>query len=299
MRTDLTLLCPSCAVRLPRVRACPRCKRTRLFDLRTAAGRTGALAALGRRDQEAPTKIELRLWRWGRWVVPLVCLAVAIAAYEGTKSPEAALLGAAMVFVVSVAIALLLFAAYGVISLLLEIWNALFALIAKKKRAAPALPRLLVAEPAPADASLARFAGRVRVLEPVASPLARKACAAYRVVGEGPLGQVDDGGGTTFELVSDDGTARVILGTAALDIPVATAPMTMRPDAELSRFLEQRGIFPERGPVRLAEGLIEDGDEVEVLGRPRTATETDGYRTQKDIAIFTETTDAPLYVRKL
>ncbi len=281
--------------------ACPRCGRTRLFDLRTTSGRANALVALAKRLKGGPSRLEKAAISWGKWIIVVPTLAASFVTYVLTGSGSAAFAAAALAFLGLWALALTCFAVYGLVGLLYAIARFIAMLFGAPGPRDPdcELPRLLLAEPSTVEASQDRFVGRVRLLEPTSSPLARRACAAYRVVGEGPLGPVDDGGGTTFDIVGDGETARVVLGSATLDIPVSSAPVTVRPDDELTRFLEQRGIFPERGPVRLAEGVVEEGDRVEVVGRPRRMVASDGYRGQKELRVFTEGQDVPLLVRKL
>lgn len=144
-----------------------------------------------------------------------------------------------------------------------------------------------------------RVTGRVRTPEPVASPLGHVPCAAFRLVGQGPRGEVDDAGGRSFDVITEEGPVKVVLGEAWLDLPVAGAPVTVRPDERLRRFLSDRGIYPELGPVRLAEGVLRDGDSVEIEGRAEEMVTSEGYRAAGRVRVFREHAGAPLTVRKL
>ena len=140
--------------------------------------------------------------------------------------------------------------------------------------------------------------GRVRELGTVESPLAGKRCVAFRVIGESFGGEIDDSGGVPFDLELESGeTIRVHLPDATLDIAVDGAPQEMhaRPAARL--FFEERGMFPELGPLRASESLIVEGSEVEITGVVREETEPDGYRGVQRIKVARDRTEEPLRVR--
>ena len=140
--------------------------------------------------------------------------------------------------------------------------------------------------------------GTVRVAQPITSPLGHAACAAFRVVGDGPLGVVDDGGVTAFEIVGDHGVAEIRAGAAAIGLDVTKVPAVVRPDVALRRFLAERGIFPEMGPLRLAESVLADGEEVEVVGQAEMRRRAEGYRGQAERLVLSGTVDAPLEIRR-
>ena len=48
MRTDRTLLCPACAIRISPAAHCPQCESTRVFDMTRPRARQAALVALRR-----------------------------------------------------------------------------------------------------------------------------------------------------------------------------------------------------------------------------------------------------------
>ncbi len=72
----------------------------------------------------------------------------------------------------------------------------------------------------------------------------------------------------------------------------------MRPDAGLLTFLAEHGIFPERGPVHLAEAVLRDGEWVVVEGAQDRERESDGYRSARDVECLREEPGAPLRIRR-
>jgi hypothetical protein len=95
---------------------------------------------------------------------------------------------------------------------------------------------------------------------------------------------VDEAGAGELHLETDDGRAvRVDARRAQIRIAPPPAPYpVVRPDAALTRLLDERALSPSRGPVRLAERVLQDGARVRargVLGSMRTE---DGYRGHDD-----------------
>ena len=307
MRTDRTVLCPACAIRISPAAHCPQCESTRVFDMTRPRAREAALVALRRWRRpagwrRAASTLENLLSAYLRyWVAGIVVLAfVAGWVLEGTPSAGFtlaifALLGQAALIGFGTALFGLASLAWSGVAWLLERTSA--ARDPSKRRG----PRLLPGPPPESlpQTRLTRVTGHVRAAEPMQSPLGHVPCAAFRLVGEGPRGTVDDAGGRTFDVVTEDGPAKVVLGNAWIDVPVTEEPVTVRPDATLRRFLEDRGVYPELGPVRLAEGVLRDGDRVEVEGQAEEMVSSDGYRAAQRVLVFREHAGAPLTVRKL
>jgi len=144
------------------------------------------------------------------------------------------------------------------------------------------------------------LAGQVRAETLLRSPLAHSDCVAYRIVGRGPMGPIDEGAGCAFQLELDDGAMlRVETNPSSIDVVVSDEARALRPDAELSRFLEARGAFPERGPLHLAEGVIRDGDRVVVEGTMVDVRADDGYRGRRVERTVRETEHTALTIRRV
>jgi hypothetical protein len=305
VRTDLTTLCPRCVARIPKAKRCARCGETKLFDLADAGQRNRALARIGRATRlgsRASSFVERALLGYLRWGVATVTGLAFLVELVISGSTSLAVTFALLAFIAQAVLAGAGFAVFGVYSLLFDAvsWFYTRARMGRDDERLAALPRILVAEPlALPPTNRERAIGRVRVAEPIDSLLRHEPCAAFRLIGEGPRGAVDDAGGTDFDVVSEDGIARVILGDARIDLPIDSTPATVRPDAALRAFLDARGIFPDRGPVRLAEGALREGDWVEIEGRARGVTESDGYRGAVHVRVFEETAGAPLSIRKI
>lgn len=209
--------------------------------------------------------------------------------------------------------AVLAFFALWLLLLLLVVIVGLAYLLVTSGRVVTAVGRALVRPPAPRaprrlepdgdggvspPSEVAR--GVIRLLAPASSPLSHTPCAVFRIVGEGPLGPIDDGGGVAFEVVAEDGEVfRVDPHPACVELDVADAPApVIRPDDDLARFLTRRGVFPERGPVRLREAVLMDGDPVSILGVVEPLREEDGYRESRTVRLIRERPGAPLVIRR-
>jgi hypothetical protein len=156
-------------------------------------------------------------------------------------------------------------------------------------------PRLTLTAPSPGRApedSGERVRGVVRVKEPVRSPLWGVPCAAWRLRGEVHWGEVDDGGGTSFEVDTQEGPVTVTLGEATIDLPVY--PSTKKGIPAVSWW--PRLVVP----ARLHEAILRDGDEVEVSGACEVSSRSDGYRSSTVARHFHERPHAgTVRIRKL
>jgi hypothetical protein len=156
------------------------------------------------------------------------------------------------------------------------------------------------------DARRERVSGVVRALSRVGSPLGGVPCVAFRVVGETFGGVVDDAHALTFELLPEGVGDPILvelgsdgLGGADVDLPVHGAAREVTPSDDLRRFLSQRGLFPELGRLSLAEGLLRDGDRLEVEGVPEDEPRLAGYRDVGVVRVMRERPGAPLRIRRL
>jgi hypothetical protein len=146
-------------------------------------------------------------------------------------------------------------------------------------------------------------AGVVRAAQPFTSPLSHRACVATRLVGEGPLGPVDDVCAIAFDVVTEEGERiRVSPARASVDLEVVDTPRPVRADRALLAFLTERGVFPRKGAVVLAEALLVEGERVVVegyLGEPRT--DPGGARRYREEATIRELSargGVPLVIRR-
>ena len=274
MVPDRTHACASCATRF-RGERCPRCGNEAALDLRSPRERVLLVQALS----GVPSAERRDGW-----------LSRGIAGYMHWGIPGVA----ALVFVGGAASVNLAFGlvvamfAVGVQALGLVVVGGLLFLAqsaiqsAAERRPRSRTPRKLSPVAGPRPAGYRTLSGTIRAVTPARSPLSHAACAAFRLRGEAPLGAVDDAGGARFALELADGERILVDARQAwIDVPVREAPRVVRPDAELRRFLEERGLAPECGPVRLAEVRLEEGDRVKVSGPLDARADADGYRGQK------------------
>lgn len=307
MRTDRTSLCTDCAVRFPAADRCPRCEGTAVFDLSRASARRKALRTLKKGvDRFSPERLsvgELLTTIYVKYGILLLTLVAAWFGYRLGGTIVAAFLYGVLALWGAVAAFFVLAGVFYALSLIVRLLWLILGSVLRLLRPprARVIPRILAID----DQELlpetggSEVRGHVRARETIPSPLGHAACVAFRVVGEGPLGEVDDAGGTSFDVVMDDGrTVLVELGDASIALEVDASPRTVRPDAKLRAYLDERGIFPERGPVRLAEALLHDGEAVVVVGARAAIEEADGYRGSKSIAVMKERAGTPLVIRR-
>ncbi|MFW6050100.1 MAG: hypothetical protein ACODAU_02930 [Myxococcota bacterium] len=305
MRTDRTTLCAHCAVRFPAAGRCPRCGGSDLFDLTRAKARRLALRAVDRPSRPPPATP----W-WSR--APSLYLRYGVALLTAAGALAGGWFGETWiaVFVLGLAafwVALaLFFVGSGLLYLGAAAVRLLFALarIAARRMALrgrnPARRILTIDDQEVLRSPHVReLRGRVRAGSPLRSPLEGLPCVAWRVAGEGPVGDVDDALAAPFELVTDDGrTIRVLPSPATVAVELDARPRPVKPSPELARFLQERGVYPERGPVTLAEAVLKDGDRVVVEGAFETAPAPSGS-SDGAAGVMREHPGAPLVVRRV
>lgn len=304
MRTDRTTLCAHCAVRFPSADRCPRCGGTELFELTRPRARRRALRAIRRpRSRRTPRHWPQRLvslyLRYG------IVLLTAVGALLGWR------LGGTWItsFIFGLAafwIALALFFVGGALLYLLGSMGRLAsgAVRAGARLASPAARRTrrriltiddqeLLASP-----EVRELRGRVRQTgTTLRSPLGQVDCVAWRLVGSGPVGDVDDARAVAFDVVGEDGSVvRVEPSPATLAVEVEGPPSEVEPPAALADFLAERGVYPERGPVRLAEAVLEEGARVVVEGNLEAGAAPDG---SQPAPVMRERPGAPLVIRRV
>ncbi len=318
MRTDATRFCPYCVVRFGRAERCPRCD-LRAFDLSKLAGRREALTALtrGSLGREMPQALPLRLISlWLKWgFLPVCALGFVVGliyrvelggghgvggalGLRGGAGVGSGLGTAGMAALAQFALMLALLALY-----FSSIWLRSLLRLGGRRQGASARDeglrdRMQLVAPTEGLGPSLTLEGVVRAEATLSSPLAHETCVAYRLLGRGPVGVVDDAAASSFILETDDGVStRVEASRCTLDVPVVDPPRVLRPDRALTRFLEHRGVFPERGPLQLAEALLRDGDRVIVEGAASQAEQADGYRDRRELRVLRETPQTPLRIR--
>jgi hypothetical protein len=142
--------------------------------------------------------------------------------------------------------------------------------------------------------------GKVRVTEPVASPLSGLSCAAFRLLGAGANGPIDDAGGGAFEVIAGGaGPVRVDARRASLALEQFGKRITLRPKGKLLDFLRARACALTPGEVHLEEALLRNGDEVVIEGTCDEAPEALGYRETTTARRFKELDGSPLIIRRV
>lgn len=292
MRTDATRFCPRCLRRFGGGDRCPGCDAIPL-GLETASARRRALALLARGPLRRPSlgpdwPLTLtQLW-FRRGLLPLAVLG----GVAGAVGRAGWVIGFGAAFALQLALLALLVASY-------------FSYVWLRGLLGDALPRPSTARlellPPGERRSATEASVRGRVLGPssLRSPLEHRPCVAYRLVGAGPVGAVDDADACAFDLELDDGeVVHVEAPPCSVDIDVQAPPRTVRPSPELTLFLERRGVFPERGPLELAEATLREGDLITVRGERKETLEAGGYRQQGARVILLESHRTRLTLRR-
>ncbi|MBX3249250.1 MAG: hypothetical protein KF901_18880 [Myxococcales bacterium] len=268
MLPDRTRACPLCRLRF-RQAQCPTCGLKSL-DLRRAADRRALAEGLARSaDDLDDGKLGDLVAGYLRYGAPAVVGTAAVwgGVEDGTGGMILGALFAGFAQIVAVPV--------------VAVGGALYLRLRRlPRRGGPPEPTARLAlhdEPEPPGTL---FSGVVTRVSPISSPLAHVPCAAFRLHGEAAGGLVDEAGGGWFTLSLADGRAIEIDASEAqirAPIPRHAAPV-VRADAALTRWLIERGLEPQRAPLRLGEQVVSEGDRVWVRATPETATHSEGYR---------------------
>ncbi len=181
-------------------------------------------------------------------------------------------------------------------------WVALRAWLKSRVRGRLPFGLAIASEPPrPPSRRRVRFRGRVRALRTLEAPISFERCVGFRLVGSTFGGEVDDAAALAFDLEVDDEEhpVRVEAGTATLDVPVDHAPTPTVVGDGLEEFLARRGLFPKRGPVTLAEGVLRPGALVEVTGVAHEEARPDNYRQNTPLLVLRDDPTEPLRIRAL
>jgi hypothetical protein len=128
--------------------------------------------------------------------------------------------------------------------------------------------------------------GQVHVRRAVSSPSGTP-CAAWQVVGAGPGGPLDDAGVGAFE-VWDDGqlVATVDIADAFVELGSLPDPAAVPISGALADMLRVRAPLLRGDRCSFAEGLLLEGDRVEVSGLATDVAIGDGLRAMEEIPSF-------------
>jgi hypothetical protein len=154
--------------------------------------------------------------------------------------------------------------------------------------------------PAPRAPTARRIRGRVRLVAPVIAPLSGERVAAFRLLGNAFGGEVDDSGGGVIEVDPDDGGApiRIDLSAATIALDVDDSDDAVTPSEELRHFLTERWLYPDAGPVRVAEASLVDGDPIELDAVVSAEATPEGYRQTKVAQVAEDRADTGAIVRR-
>jgi hypothetical protein len=244
MRTDRTYVCTDCRIRCWPVRRCPGCGETRaLSDLAKVPD------AIARSVEPPPPPAAPR--------DRSILVGLGVSTTIGGVALGLALMSLA-VAEVAIMIGLPLIVAGS-----LRLPRRARAVIVD--RGAPFVP---LECPVVRDAMLEgrrEVRGVVRARGRLVAPLSGRECIAYRLVGEGRHGLLDDALGGRFEVVLSDGSSVEVDGSVGtFDLPISEEPLrsleTTSP--ELDAWLAARGADR---TVRVRESILEGGDLVEVI----------------------------------
>jgi hypothetical protein len=257
-----------CERRIARADRCPRCGADAIRDLRSADDRARVWRALERPALATIIWPSAALVLGGLVLWPaLLAALVAIAAGGG---------GGAMIM-------LLLF----VVPLALGRSLAHRSSASPEDRSPAGILPLIPLPPTLGPGEPLRTArGRVHVLRAVVSP-SGTSCAAWQGVGVGPGGPIDDAGIGVFE-VWDGGRAVAIVDIpdALVDVGPLADPVAVTVAGAVADWLRVRGPLPYGARCSLAEGVLLDGDHVEVIGRATDTAAGDGLRTMHEVLVF-------------
>ncbi|HZS35516.1 MAG TPA: hypothetical protein VFF06_01750 [Polyangia bacterium] len=284
--------------------ACPRCRQPALHDLRKPGAADVLLASLRKaalhdsphaRRAERLSRVIGWLGRHASTLVALAAVAVAIGGVSHLLVNRAVFLSTKIFFLFGAVAWALLTIVVAAARTVLEMWRD--SLLQNQSIAIQLAPDPQI------DPTLKRATvrGKVRATEPVTSPLSGLACAAFRLLGAGPSGPIDDAGGGAFEVVTDDGAGpvRVDARHASLALESFGKRVTLRPKGKLLDYLRARAAALTPGEVHVEEALLRNGDEVIVEGTCAETPEALGYRDTTTARLFKELDGSPLIIRRV
>ncbi len=288
-RTDQTKLCRSCVARFGGI-VCPACGDASPFDLSRAAERKRANDWIAALQPGSAMNPFIGSGGRGSWLVPAGLLAVAVVW---------TIIALRSGFWIAWALAV----AFGWMFIARVMFGTVVPRVPREK-----LPKavasfqvigVLPPELPPASADRILRKGSVHCEELLVAPLSGTPCVAFRLVGRVGDCLVDDGAAASFTLVPRDGPAVTVLSSASLlELPVRGAPAQAGALDRVRSFLAGRGVDASKDPVELAEGILANGEEVEVEGTLESVASGAGYRGTAHSELVVGRTDAPVIVRR-
>jgi hypothetical protein len=266
--TTMVCACAECAVRFAPLPRCPRCGTPAVYDLREPKARSELVRLLYRSG--APRD---RSHALGGGAVVTASGGVMAALLALGSDLGNAIGGGLLALVAGVA----LYATVGGIAKLIIDDRKLDRVPYSIKRAARLHP---IALRGGGEGERVEGIGVIRVLRSVTAPLSGRRCAAYRIVGEGPSGVIDDAEIGELEIVGTWGCARID-GAGLIGLAVDDTPERAPVGPELEAFLRARGVCPSDAEAYLAEALVLEGDRVSVRGAGEARLVTRGLRTEE------------------
>ena len=281
MRTDRTNLCAACAVRFSQTDRCPRCGSTQIYSLDLGKSRRNGMRMI-RYYQRSPRAraADTALSTWFGIIAPALATAGGILAQS---------------FIVGIFLFAALYSVGGAVAVGL---SAAVRMIGGAS-GGPAIPRILLYDPSISEAAQRVVVrGIARPVELVRAPLSGEMCIAYRLLGRGPTGEIDEAGAGVFEIEGDpEGSARVEAATCSVNIPVTATPRAIGKQPALVKYLRERGACPHLGNITLAEARIAPGAFVEVEGSASLTPEAKGYRDTGFRRLMRDAPGSPLILR--
>ena len=244
-RTDLTSFCARCSLRFSPAHVCPECGGLTV-SLDDTSGRSAALqtmsAALQARRGDDVWVSSLKSWPFA--AVGTITAIVVITNFGGQV-----VLGG------TVFMGMVLSLSAGI--------KGIARRITRHSRADAPRVRLLAGAPE-GSALQTTIVGTIRVANPIASPVQGRPVALFRVSGTTDDGSIDDGGGTRFDVETDQGDRiPVSVDSAWVDL-VLPRPQLVGANERLGQFLASRFPRVPKAPYWLAEAVLADGDRVEL-----------------------------------
>lgn len=136
--------------------------------------------------------------------------------------------------------------------------------------------------------------GTVRATRIMRSPIEGHECVAFCLAGDG----VSDAAFTRFEIEVEGGGRAVVDGRdASIELPTGVHALHGATPA-LREFLRARFVFRNPATIPLAEGVLADGDEVEIEGTWTPAAQPELYRDVEWVKVFREEPGSPLIIRR-
>jgi hypothetical protein len=275
MRTDQSRFCAACCQRFAaELDRCPTCDGDVTYDLTTIDGRKKAVRELRWLTQRQARSLD-------RLLAPSL-----------RRGAVTALLITGLLMVIRMPAL-----AAALLALALLVWALLYI---RRARLETVHYTIALAEPPPLLEAhgMIEVTGTVRAREIIRAPISDDEVVAFRIVGDGPDGRVDDAAAVPFDVEDDEGErVRVDTDGAVVAIRVDEPRREVDPDGALYEFLHRRSPFRPKPGMSLAEGRLRDGDPVEIYGFEEREAVPAGYRDTDWVRVLRSGPDGALIIR--